>query len=434
MNRIREQALLVKSVDGADVVRELSRKLMAVLRAEAAKLIESALEEELERWLGRKPYQRSNRRSGRRVQATCCKCGSQYQRDFLRHGHRKRGLAILYGLLFIWAPRVICRCGGSVRIPSQVLRPGQRIWQDVTLRIQRWGEKAVSLRQIRDDLAEELSTSLGLRTINERLQAVPFRKPGAMVLSTVPPVVVLDGIRVTLLVPTGEYRPDKRGRRRPVKKKAKVVILIALAIWPQSATIGVLDWEIASGESCQEWERLLSRLYARRLWRQRGLRLFIHDGDRGLKAALKKWYWDVPSQRCVFHKLRNVWKAVALPEDKPSHENRQMRRLLIRQAAAVFRASDEPTARWLLAGFVDRWEEEQPQAAATLLRDLEATLQFYSFLERNPLWKPEALRTTSRLERLNRKLRRVFRAAGAYHSQAGLEAAVLRVLAPMVIV
>jgi transposase-like protein len=219
-----------------------------------------------------------------------------------------------------------------------------------------------------------------------------------------------------------------------VKKKAKVVILIALAIWPQSAAIGVLDWEIASGESCEDWEQLLSRLHARRLWRQRGLRLFIHDGDRGLKAALKKWYFDVPSQRCVFHKLRNVWNAVVLPEDKLGHENRQMRRLLIRQAAVVFRAPDEPAARCLLADFVGRWEEEQPQAVATLLRDLEDTLRFYSFLKRNPLWKRETLRTTSRLERLNRKLRRVFRAAGAYHSLAGLEAAVLRVLAPTVIV
>lgn len=123
-----------------------------------------------------------------------------------------------------------------------------------------------------------------------------------------------------------------------------------------------------------------------------------------------------------------------LPEEQLGHEYRQMRRLLIRQAAAVFRAPDEPTARRLLADLVDRWEEDQPQAVATLLRDLEDTLRFYSFLDKNPLWKPEALRTTSRLERLNRKLRRVFRTAGAYHSLEGLEAAVLRVLAPMIIV
>ena len=51
MSMIWEQALLVKSIDGADFVRELSRQLLAVLRVEAARLIESALEEEVERWL-----------------------------------------------------------------------------------------------------------------------------------------------------------------------------------------------------------------------------------------------------------------------------------------------------------------------------------------------------------------------------------------------
>jgi len=137
MNMIWEQALLVKSIDGADFVRELSRQLLAVLRVEASKLVESALEKEVERWLGRKSYRRSNRRSGRQAQARCCKCGSQYRRDFLRHGHRKRGLLILWGLLFIWAPRVICRCGGSVRIPSQVLRPGQRIGRSLLVSVAR---------------------------------------------------------------------------------------------------------------------------------------------------------------------------------------------------------------------------------------------------------------------------------------------------------
>ena len=433
MNMIWEQALLVKSSDEMDIVQQLHRQLSEVLRKEATKVIQDQLEQEVERWLGRKPYQRCNRRSGRRVPARCCQCGSRYQRDFVRHGHRQRGLLTMFGALSLWMPRVKCRCGGSVRIPFQVLPPGQRVWQDLTIRIQRWGEKAISLRQMRDELAAELGTSLSLRTLNERLQAVPIRKPGGMELTTVPPVVALDGIWVTLLVPTGGYRQDRSGRRRPVKKKVKVAILIALGIWPQSARIRVLDWEITAGERCVDWEQLLARLNTRRLWNCRGLQLFIHDGGPGLIAALKKWYWEVPRQRCVFHKLRNVWRAVVFPEESCGQENRQVRRRLIRQAAAIFQAPDEPAARRLLADFVFRWREEQPKAVATLQRDLDDTLRFYSFLDSNPSWKPEALRTTSRLERLNRKLRRVFRAAGAYHSPGGLEAAILRVLAPMVI-
>jgi hypothetical protein len=49
---------------------------------------------------------------------------------------------------------------------------------------------------------------------------------------------------------------------------------------------------------------------------------------------------------------------------------------------------------------------------------------------RFPNWAVTALRTTSLLERVNRMLRYFFRAAGAFHSLAGLRAAVARVLAP----
>lgn len=42
--------------------------------------------------------------------------------------------------------------------------------------------------------------------------------------------------------------------------------------------------------------------------------------------------------------------------------------------------------------------------------------------------KRRFLRTTSLLERVNRMLRRLFRAAGAFHSAAGLLAAVAKVL------
>jgi hypothetical protein len=52
-------------------------------------------------------------------------------------------------------------------------------------------------------------------------------------------------------------------------------------------------------------------------------------------------------------------------------------------------------------------------------------------LARFPNCTRSALRTTSLLERVNRILRRLFRAAEAYHSVSGLLATVTRVLNPM---
>ena len=81
-----------------------------------------------------------------------------------------------------------------------------------------------------------------------------------------------------------------------------------------------------------------------------------------------------------------------------------------------------------MANFKERWQDIQTDAVDTLFRDLDDTLRFYTMLAKHPNWKPEALRTTNYLERINRKLRRVFREAGAYHSPEGLGAAVERVL------
>jgi putative transposase len=195
----------------------------------------------------------------------------------------------------------------------------------------------------------------------------------------------------------------------------------------------VLDWELGERESAEDWGRLLARLCRRQLWRERGLRLFIHDGDPGLKAALTTWYWNVPSQRCVFHKLRNVWQAIAVPDDLAPTQQRQLKQRLIRQAAAVFKAADDRQARHLLATFKEQWQDSQPEAVAVLHRDLEDTLRFYAFLRRCPDWRAESLRTTSVLERINRKLRHSFRTAGAYNSPHGLLSSVARVLSPLLI-
>jgi transposase-like protein len=286
---------------------------------------------------------------------------------------------------------------------------------------------------MRTDLAKSLSTSMGLRTLNEFVQATSRLRIGHRQLSTVPPVVVLDGIWMTQLSAKDVKRVDQRGRKRPVKRKKQRVVLVALGVWPRTGHCRVLDWELADGESQDDWDQLLARLIQRQLWPTRGLSLFIHDGGSGLKASLKRWYWEVPSQRCIFHKLRNVWKAIVVPEEYTPQERRALKCQLIRQAAAVPQAPDLGQAKALLADFQEMWGETQPGAVDTLFRDQDDTLRFYTYLEANPNWKPEALRTTSYLERINRKLRRVFREAGAYHSPEGFNAAVERVLRPLLV-
>jgi transposase-like protein len=100
----------------------------------------------------------------------------------------------------------------------------------------------------------------------------------------------------------------------------------------------------------------------------------------------------------------------------------------------VFRALDRREAQQLMTDFRTHWSGSQAEAVVTLLHDQEDTLRFCSFLERNPTWQLKALRITSMLERVNRSLRKFFRAANAYRSTAGIQAAVRRVLGPIAVV
>lgn len=64
----------------------------------------------------------------------------------------------------------------------------------------------------------------------------------------------------------------------------------------------------------------------------------------------------------------------------------------------------------------------QPEAVHCLRADFCATVAYFAVHQRHPAWDITHLRTTSRLERYNRGLRRRTRAASAYHSDAGLKA------------
>ncbi len=86
-------------------------------------------------------------------------------------------------------------------------------------------------------------------------------------LVSVPPVVVLDAVWVTLLEAHGPVATDRQGRRRLVKSRIRRPILIALGVWPEEERSVVLDWELGdhSGEDQLSWLRLLNGLGSARL-------------------------------------------------------------------------------------------------------------------------------------------------------------------------
>ena len=184
-------------------------------------------------------------------------------------------------------------------------------------------------------------------------------------------------------------------------------------------------------ESAAAWTAFLGDLEERGLRAENGLVEIISDGGSGLLVALDIVHFGVRvrHQRCLFHVLRNVRDAVPLPrggKDGPQRKAAQAtRRAVVQAAAAIYDAPDEAGVREGYAAFVATWQASQPKAVAVLEGVFEATLPYLRVQEearaRGQCCEVRYLRTTSALERLNRRIRRMARAVTIFHSQEGLD-------------
>jgi len=378
----------------------------------------------LDYMLGRLAHRRRAQVPAAIESGRCARCSSQQSRRFSRNGVRPRTLVTPWGELHLELPRVVCQCGGSVRFDwGAWLRPYQRLSTELDQQIQRWGSLCLSLRQMQRELNHSFIGVLGLRTLVTRLhqlQHLPFRDQTL----GVPPVVELDAIWFTQLRPNGQVRRDAKGRRRAVKGRVKRPVLIALGRWPETGQAQILAWHLADSEGLPAWQAFLTILEEQGLRGQNGLELIIHDGGVGLCAALEIVYFNAAEQRCLFHKLRNITRALQLPTDLSPAQRWRRRRAILKDFRAIWQAKKYQTVSRRYRQVVRQYRQTQPKAVATLRRDFRATLAYFTLLQRHPGWDRSHLRTTSHLERFNENLRAHTHVAGAYHSDAGLLAMV----------
>jgi transposase-like protein len=377
--------------------------------------------------LGRAYHRRRAAVSKRlRREGRCCRCGSTKSHRFSRNGFRTRRLLTRWGELSVDVPRVRCECGGSVRLDlGGVLRPYQRVWDDVDAQIERWGALALSLRQMRHELAHLHIGPLALRTLNQRLHQLAQLTPDSTPSAT-PPILQVDAVWITLLRPNGQTRRDHKRRQRAVKGRFKCPLFIAMGVWPDSNHSEILLWRLGHSEDAEEWTAFLSQLEAQGLRGENGLRLIIHDGGSGLCAALRTVYFGAHEQRCLFHKLRNIYDAIRLPDTLSPQQRRRRRRAIFKDFRAIWQARHYATTLRRYLKVVRAYRHSQPLAVATLRRDFRLTVTYFNLEQKFPTWDRKHLRTISRLERFNRNIRRQARAANAYHSELGVIAMATR--------
>ncbi len=413
----------------ADERKTILQTVQKQAKAAALKAIKPVLKEFLEAEvtakLGRakgEPRQISS--TARAIDWPCASCGCRDANQFTRDGHYRRNLETGWGHLEdLQVPMLECQqCQHDVICSFSILEKFQRFWLDLDQDVLFSSGLCQSLREISQRWSATVGGSVGLRTLNERINQIEplVFQARQEPITQVPTVVQLDGIWLTIQSQSEKQKPDRRKRRRKERKGQRVVVLVALGFWNDgSGRREILDWEIAKSEEHTEWEKLLNRLWERGVRPERGLQMVVRDGSGGLGEALAFVYGStVLEQRCLFHKLRNV--ADKARSELKGEEKREERKQLLEQASAIYQAESAAQACQRLAKWAEDWRERAPKAVTTLERDFEQTLVYYSLESVAREW----IRTTSLLERTNRQWRRKFRQAVTFGSRKGAEVAI----------
>jgi hypothetical protein len=304
----RRKARVVERARQREQQQAVREQLLAAIAAVVTTVLEQALEAEVTAVVGRARYARRATAPQQRAGVKCARCGLDWGPRLWRDGHYRRTLLLLLAAVRIRVPRLACRCGGTVPLAFATFGRYQRSWADLQERARQLAGLCLSLRDLREVLAMETSQPVARSTLNSWVQqAAPLAEAlRAGPLDRVPPVVLLDGLWVKLLRPTGEPYTDRHGRRRLRVQRVRVPRLVAYGVDPGTGARRIVDRELGEREDEASWRRLLERLHTRGLRAGTGLELFVHDGSGGLEAAFGPVDFGrgVLRQRCVFHTIR----------------------------------------------------------------------------------------------------------------------------------
>jgi putative transposase len=358
---------------------EQARISLGELVQEGARLmLQTALEMEVEDFLGRAHYQRRKN-----------------QRIGYRNGAYRRTVKTLAGEITVNKPKVRGtndpfhsevigawkrRCDElSALIPGLYLeglstRDFQRIFKTF------WGESGLSrstISRLNKRLHEEFET-WRQRDLSEEKILFLF----------------LDGLYAGVRFDTSD----------------KEAVLVAHGYRKDGSRV-VLGLSFGGKESASSWSELLHDLINRNM---RQPVLVISDGNKGLIAALKAVWPDLPRQRCIYHRTKNILDKV------PQASKEEVRKALNK----IWYSGDEKEALQEAKEFVNRYGRKYEAATECLMDCLADCLTFYRFPEK--YWVH--IRTSNLLERTFKEVRRRTKVIGRFPTESSALAVIYGVL------
>jgi transposase-like protein len=370
--------------------------------------LEAALVEELEAQLG----------FGRYVRLPTGKKPPEQQRS----GFFQRHVDTSYG--YIPDLRVPKLRRGNKERPWQVLVRYQSALQTVMDKACYLYALGLSLRDLQETLYLFLGHVLSRTAVNRVTLAVQSKMDTwrQQPIARTPPILIVDGVWVTILYPTGETWTDRSGHRRQQVRGQERVILAALAVWP-AGRYHIIHYEVAEDENADTWNTFFLNLTTRRLDPQ-AVQMVVNDGTKGLLAALKTFLPKADLQRCTVHKVRGFVRSLRyqdLPDTDPQtgqpltkEQARQQRRQAMKtQALDIFKAPTKPEAEQRLADFVTKWQPVEPKAVHNFTWGIKRCFTFYQL---DPTLHP-LVRSTNLLERFFREFRTKSDEIGAFPNE-----------------
>ncbi len=198
-------------------------------------------------------------------------------------------------------------------------------------------------------------------------------------------------------IPPGRYRAVVvdgiylRYRRRVSRAARKGVLLVAVGV-REGGGFDVLDWRGAAGETTEDYEELLTRLWKRGL---ESVELIVSDGAEAILSAAQTVYPAARHQLCLVHWFRNL---EALTPRFPWFQRRKFRR----EFWWIWDAENERQAREWARRFGARWRWAAPEMVEKFQAELPRVLAFFAF----PAPWRHRLRTTNLGEGWFKHLRR----------------------------
>jgi transposase-like protein len=160
--------------------------------------------------------------------------------------------------------------------------------------------------------------------------------------------------------------------------------VVALGVTTDGVKIPLGLWD-GSTENKRVCVELLANLVGRGLDCDQGV-LVVLDGGKALRAAVDAVFGEVPVQRCIRHKERNVLDH--LPERDRAAVKRRLR--------AAWKLTDHKAAIERLEGLANELAHSHPGAAASLHEGLAETVTLQRLGVHQQLWK--SLSSTNPIE------------------------------------